>query len=85
MDGGPVKLLPTKGADLNPIENLWALVSRKVYPQNKTYTSIKTLREAIEAAWGEIRTDVELCRNLIDSMPNRLQQVVRAKGGLIGK
>lgn len=74
--------LPAKGADMNPIEHVWAGMSKKVYGSVKTYTSTAKLRNAIEAAWAEAVGNKEERRKLIGSMPNRLQAVVDRKGDL---
>lgn len=76
-------LFPAKGADLNPIENLWAIVSRKVYSATKTYTKEECLKTAIRAAWAEVQQDSELRRKLVSSTPERLSQVVARKGDWI--
>ena len=36
--------------DLNPIENLWALLKRDIYGAGKQYTSQNTVWEAVVAA-----------------------------------
>ncbi len=77
----PVVLLPPKSADLNPIENLWALLSREVYGEMKTYDSAQALIAAIQAAWGRVQENRLLRRNLVGNMPERLQAVLAAKGG----
>lgn len=77
----PVVLLPPKSADLNPIENLWALLSREVYGEMTTYNSTQALIAAIKAAWGRVQQNRPLRRNLVGSMPERLQAVLAAKGG----
>jgi hypothetical protein len=76
-------LFPAKGADLNPIENLWAIVSHKVYGATGTYTKEKCLETAITAAWAEVQQNTELRRKLVGSMPERLAQVVARKGDWI--
>jgi len=74
------RLMPPKGADMNPIENIWAYLTAKVFPQNKTYTSTQTLIASIRSAWHQIQTDSTLRSALISSMPRRLEQVVANKG-----
>ena len=67
--------------DLNLIEQLWNHLKRKLnaYP---TYPSgILELVERIQAEWKEIPASV--CMNLVESMPKRVEVVVRAKGGYI--
>jgi transposase len=77
----PVVLLPPKSADLNPIENLWALLSREVYGEMKTYDSAQALIAEIQAACGRVQENRLLRRNLVGNMPERLQAVLEAKGG----
>lgn len=74
------RLMPPKGADMNPIENVWAYVSATVFPQNKTYTSTQTLIASIHSAWRTIQTDSALRHTLVSSMPRRLEEVVTKKG-----
>lgn len=74
------ELLPAKGADMNPIENVWGWLSATVFPQNKTYSSTEALVTAIRHAWQHLQADRVLRCALIDSMPNRLGQVVDKKG-----
>ena len=68
---------PGSSPDLNPIENAWCLVKRKVAERNPT--SVKSLMEAIKEVWTTEIT-AEYCSKLIDSMPERLQAVVKAHG-----
>ncbi|KAJ0391675.1 hypothetical protein P43SY_011205 [Pythium insidiosum] len=42
---------PARSPDLNPIENLWAILSRKMYENGRLYDSVSELREAIILAW----------------------------------
>ncbi len=63
--------------DLNPIENLWSIVKRKmseIRPNNA-----EDLKAAIKAAWASITP--EQCHSLIASMPCRIDAVFHAKGG----
>lgn len=74
------ELFPPKCADLNPIENLWAQLKRKVYPQNKTYTNTHQLLRAIRAAWREIQADKAGREEYVNSMAGRLHEVINSKG-----
>ncbi|GMF25353.1 unnamed protein product [Phytophthora fragariaefolia] len=38
---------PSKSPDLNPIENLWSIMSRRVYPNGKQYESVPQLKAAL--------------------------------------
>lgn len=68
---------PPQSPDLNPIENLWSYLDNKV---DKASVSNKNVYfEALEAAWENI--DSGYLQNLVESMPRRLEAVLKAKGG----
>lgn len=75
----PILDWPALSPDLNPIENLWAILSSKVFHHGRQYTSIKVLKEAIIEEWKKI--DLETIQNLVNSMPRRLQEVINNHGG----
>ncbi len=77
------KILPPRPADINPIENLWGIVTHEVYGGTKTYASVESLQTAIKAAWVGIQANKGLRQKLVNSMPNRLAEVVKKKGGWI--
>ena len=62
------------------MENLWGILTKKVFAGTITYTEEESLLAAIEAAWAMIRADRSLRQNLVDSMTRRLQQVIKRKG-----
>uniref|UniRef100_H3G944 Tc1-like transposase DDE domain-containing protein n=1 Tax=Phytophthora ramorum TaxID=164328 RepID=H3G944_PHYRM len=70
---------PARSPDLNPIENLWALLDRKVYPNGRQHANVGDLTAAILAAWKNI--DQATLTTLIDSMPRRCIEVIEKKGG----
>ena len=67
---------PAQSPDLNPIENLWAILDQRCKdrnPKNKT--------ELFACLYNEWNTlPISLLTNLVDSMPNRVQQVINNKG-----
>lgn len=69
---------PGNSPDLNPIENLWADVNRRVnsalLPRN-----CEELWDAVLTAWQE--TDVALLHKLYKSLPSRVQNVIKMRGG----
>lgn len=71
---------PARSPDLNPIENVWGILSRAVYANSKQYNSVRDLKIAIHQAWLDVQMDT--LRTLIDSMPNRLFYVITNKGGI---
>lgn len=66
---------PAKSPDLNPIENLWGLLSRRVYVEGKQYANVQELKDLIRRAWQGIGDKVYL--KLISSMKNRLLEVLK--------
>lgn len=71
---------PGNSPDLNPIENLWGWMKRKLY--QREVQSVDQLKEAIQQVWDEV-PDYMLSK-LMCSMPKRLQRVVDKQGGYIG-
>jgi transposase len=69
---------PPYSPDLNPIENAWAEVARRVRSLEPSNT--KELHAAIRSAWADTMTD-SFRRALVDSMPRRLLAVRRVRGG----
>ena len=69
---------PGNSPDLNPIENLWCVMKNKV--SEKHPTSLSALQLAIKEVWVKgISSDY--CCKLIESMPCRLQEVIKNKEG----
>jgi transposase len=69
---------PPQSPDLNPIENLWRIIKHKLY-NNVNIRSVEYLWKEFEKEWEHIGKDI--CQKLIDSMPERLDAVIKAKGG----
>jgi hypothetical protein len=75
-----VALWPANSPDLNPIENLWSWVRRRI---NKMHvTDMDSLKAAVFKAWSQI--PAALLRELAGSMTKRLQLVVERKGAHTG-
>ena len=68
---------PAQSPDLNPTENSWDLLKRKVH--EKTPTNLKELWVAIKNVWDGL-PQIHL-ENLIESMPIRCAAVIKAKRG----
>jgi transposase len=69
---------PPCSPDLNPMENLWGILARAVYSNGRQYSSVNQLYVAVCNAWREIPQKV--LENLVDSMPKRVFEVIKAKG-----
>ncbi len=74
--GIPVLNWPANSPDLNPIENLWGIVKRKM--RYARPNNAEELKATIRATWALITP--EQCHGLIDSMPRRIAAVIQAKG-----
>ncbi len=66
---------PANSPDLNPIENLWSIVKRKM--RDTRPNNADDLKAAIKATWASITP--EQCHRLIVSMPLRIDAVIHAK------
>lgn len=72
---------PALSPDLNPIENLWGIMSRMIYANGRQFDTVEELKEAISAAWSQV--DQSTLINLVKSMKRRCIQVIECKGGPI--
>lgn len=68
---------PPQSPDLNLIEHLWSELKRRLYnlaPKNQ-----EDLWNNIQDIWNSI-TEAD-CKKVIQTMPQRIQDVIKAKGG----
>ena len=68
---------PSQSPDLNPIEHLWNHIKKEL--KNYKSNNIEDLKYNISKIWNSI--DVKITQNLVDSVPNRIIEVLRNKGG----
>lgn len=71
---------PACSPDLNPMENLWPIMVRRVYAENKHYDTVEQLKEAIESAW--LGVESHILGNFIESMKRRVFQLIGRSGRL---
>ena len=70
---------PSCSPDLNPIENIWGILKRKL---NKfQFKTTEEFKNKIIEEWNKI--DKETIKNTILSMKIRLQMIIDNKGGYI--
>lgn len=70
---------PAQSPDLNPIENLWALLKKGLANNyDSPPSSLPVLYDRVQEQWYNLSLD--LCEKLVKSMSNRLQAVIKAKG-----
>ncbi|RWS08443.1 hypothetical protein B4U79_02733 [Dinothrombium tinctorium] len=65
--------------DLNPIENMWGILSRGVHAEGWQFNTVQQLKDAIFQEGDKIPE--EIMKKLIDSTPNREFEVISKNGG----
>jgi len=74
-----VLVWPAQSPDLNPIEHLWGHLKKTLQWYPKPASGVHELWDRVVEDWNEIPPEV--CQGLIESMPRRIQAVLKAKGG----
>ena len=69
---------PARSPDLNPMENLWGDMARRVYRRGTQYNNVQELESAVQREWRN--TPQERLAALNHSMPNRMFEVIRNQG-----
>ena len=59
---------PACSPDQNPIKNIWGILVRRVYAQNRQYRDVFELKEIIIDEWRAITEDTRT--KLVQSMPD---------------
>lgn len=70
---------PACSPDLNPIEHLWDMLSRRVRARQPPPENVRALTDALVQEWGNIPQ--EDIRRLIRSMPRRCRECIQCRGG----
>jgi transposase len=75
-----VKVLnwPSQSPDLNPIEHLWNEADRRLRNLRNPPTSAEDLWGKLQGVWNKIEPD--FCDKLVKTMPQRMKDVIKAKG-----
>ena len=68
---------PGNSPDLNPIENVWDHLARQLTKEK--FNNGQELLKKLKMEWEKIPLDY--VQKLIDSMPNRIEAIIKAKGG----
>lgn len=69
---------PAQSPDLNPIEHLWEHLKRRLSAYDSAPTGVHQLWDRVQHEWELITA--EDCMRLIESMPRRIEAVLKAKG-----
>jgi transposase len=75
----PILEWPPQSPDLNPIENIWAIIKADLNSYACSAKNGNALIQRVEEAW--LKIDKCVWKNLIASMPKRMEAVINAKGG----
>lgn len=67
---------PPYSPDLNPIENLWADMDKRM--QDSLADSKEEMEALVQRTWAA--TTSEQCSKLARSMPHRIKQVIEREG-----
>ncbi len=70
--------LPPQSPVLNPIEHLWDVVEREIHIMDVQPANLQQLRDAVMSIWTKISE--ECFQHLVESMPQRIEAVLKAKG-----
>ncbi len=66
---------PANSPDLNPIENIWGIVKRKM--RDTRPNNADDLKATVKETWASIPP--QQCHKLITSMPRRIEAVIKAE------
>lgn len=69
---------PACSPDMNPIENLWGVVVRRLYQDNKQYATVNELKHSLEEVWRNL--EPEILVNFVNSMRSRVFELIRKNG-----
>ena len=81
FDDNDIQVLvwPAQSPDINPIEHLWVHLKRAMLHYPTPPKGVHELWDRVVEEWNNISP--ETCQKLIESMPRRIQAVIRANGG----
>jgi hypothetical protein len=69
---------PPYSPDLSPIENLWAIVKRRVH--SSTINNKQQLQDRVLDVWNNDPLIRDSCKSLIEGMPRRVRACIAARG-----
>lgn len=76
---------PPYSPDLNPIENLWALLKAEILKRYlelmhlpNSESTLDLLLKAAREAWEDL--DIEIFKHLSETMPHRVTDVIKYEG-----
>jgi DDE superfamily endonuclease len=69
---------PAQSPDLNPMEHVWKLLKDAVSSLNPPVCNIKDLCKALDNEWNKL--DRKIICKVVENMPQRIKDVIQAKG-----
>ena len=73
---------PGNSPDLNPIENAWDWMKDRLAENTPRASSVEELKRQVAELWTLRMGNSAYLRNLVESMPRRLQDVIERDGGM---
>lgn len=73
----PVLKWPSSSPDLSPIETLWHQMKKVL--RTSPVRTIPELKQKLQEIWNNFQP--EYCKSLVDTMPKRIDAVLKQKGG----
>lgn len=70
---------PARSPDMNVIEHVWSRMKLKLNQREQEFQNLEELAIAVRDEWEAVPQ--EFIRNLVDSMPRRIAEVLRVRGG----
>ncbi|KAG1369061.1 hypothetical protein G6F61_012655 [Rhizopus arrhizus] len=70
---------PAQSPDLNPIENMWSLLKRRLNDYETAPKGMNELYERVTKVWYDLMKPEE-CQKVIESMPQRIRKCIQNKG-----
>jgi len=67
-----------KSPDLNPIENVWGVLARKVYANSRHFNSVSELQKCVQEEWDDISPS--FLKVLVEGMLRRFVSVLQRRG-----
>ncbi|KAG0807341.1 hypothetical protein G6F19_013833 [Rhizopus arrhizus] len=70
---------PAQSPELNPIENMWSLLKRRLNDYETAPKGMNELYERVTKVWYDLMKPEE-CQKVIETMPKRIKQCIKDKG-----